>query len=297
MVLINDLFQEAIQRCGELSSEMDKAEAALDGVLSRADDLGATVSSKSEEAHRHLGELTGRLAEAEQELESDPPQAHARLLALAGRAGEVQARVIERLEQVQAGMAELAARRAELETLLETQTEATGVNLDALGQRIHELEEAIAAGLDQSNAALQSFSGALNDAREDWQDRLDDFHDELDRLHDTAVEQAQSYVAGVESTFNEGIDVLVDELANDMLIEPHNQAIDGFMRKFTEEAKAQVAEALAPVRQAMEALGEVSHDEQEALGQNAAEVLKRVEAVLERMERMRPGLALAGRLG
>lgn len=297
MVLINDLFQEAIRRCGELSGEMDKASATVESLLSRAEALGATLAGKGDEAHRRLHELTARLAEAEQELHSDGQQARSRLGELGRRAADLQGGVGELLQHVQLAMGDLAARRAELEGLLENRAEAAGLNLDALGQRIHELEESIARGLEQANAALQSFSGAVKDAREDWQDHLGDFQGELDRLEDTAVEQARSYVAAVESTFSEGIEVLVEELANDMLIEPHDQAIERLLRKFTEEAKGQVAEALAPVRQAMEALAELGSEEQDTLQQDAAEVLKRVEAVLDRMERMRPGLALAGRLG
>lgn len=297
MVLINELFEEAIRRCGELSGELDGAEAAVASVLSRANELGAAVASKSEEAHRHLQELSARLGQAEQDLEEDGQQAQTRLDDLGRRAGEVQVRVGEVLQAVQTGMAELATRRGELEGLLDGQSEATDTNLDALGQRIHDLEASISAGLEQAEASLKAFSGALNDAREDWGDRQDDLMEEMDRVEDNTHTQTQAYITGIEGSFNEEIDVLVDELANDLLIEPHNQAIEGLMQKFTEEAKGQVAEALGPVRLAMEVLGETCSGEQARLQTNAAEVLKKAEAVLDRMERLRPPLALAGRLG
>ena len=297
MVLINDLFQEAVQRCGDLSAEMDKAEAAIETLLAKADALGSAVASKSDEAHRHFQELTARLAQAEDELEQDGQQAQSRLSELGRRAGEVQGRVGELLQAVEAGMTELAGKRAELEGLLESQTEAADTNLDALGQRIHALEESLSAGLEQAETALKSFSSALNDAREDWDDRLDDLVEEMDRVEDSAHEQTQGYVSGIEGAFNEEINVLVDELANDLLIEPHNQAVEGLMQKFTEEAKGQVAEALGPVRQAMEALGEMCTGEQGRLQQNAADILKKAEGVIERLERLRPALALASRLG
>jgi chromosome segregation ATPase len=177
----------------------------------------------------------------------------------------------ELLRAVQAGLAELATRRAQLEAELMARA--------------------------QASASLGAFRAALGQARQEWHRRQDEVTEELARAEEAARGQTRAYVSGIEGPFNDAIDALVAELPHDLLIEPHNQAVAGLMQKLTEEAKGQLGDALGPVRQAMEDLGRTCRAEQDRLQQGTGEILKKAEAALQRLEKMRPAWALAHRLG
>ncbi|HEX6736848.1 MAG TPA: hypothetical protein VF310_01115 [Vicinamibacteria bacterium] len=297
MAEINELFAEAIQRCVEVRGELHHAGDVIDALLARAEALGELVSSRSDESHRELGEISTRWAAAEHHLQDAGAQAAAALRALKGRASQAEEQTEAVVEAAQEHLADLAARRRELESQQEAREEAATTGWRGLTGRVHEVETAVADGLERASAELESFRETLGEAREDCRGDAADLSAALERAEDAAREQVRACVAGIEGPFHHAVDALAAELPHDLLIEAHNQAIAGLMQKLTEDAKAQIVEALGPLRAAMEDLRRGGEEQQGRVQQDTADLLKKAQAALQRLERLRPTWALALRLG
>jgi hypothetical protein len=297
MALIDDLLQQAVRGCGELSGEMERAEGSLDGLLARSQAVGAAVANRTGEARRQLQDLTARLASAERAVHDDGQQTRRVLVDLGQEGRHLEERAGALMRSVRAGLAEMEARRAELEAQQRTRVESSDASAAAITTSIAELEAAVDAGLQEASTAIASFRGELDRAREGWRAQVDAVDAELGRATDATRAQARVYVAAIEGDLEQDIAALAHEVPHDLVIGPHNQAIAGLTQKLTEEAKAELAEALDPVRQALEDLGRGCGGDRERLQQELGEAVKKVEATLQRLVRMRPSWALAQRLG
>jgi hypothetical protein len=81
-------------------------------------------------------------------------------------------------------------------------------------------------------------------------------------------EKVQAYADDVADVLDrQRIEVLVERLVNEMVVAPHNLAIDALGQRFEDEAPAHAQEATAPLRGALEQLAHAGGMHAQALGE------------------------------
>ncbi len=84
-------------------------------------------------------------------------------------------------------------------------------------------------------------------------------------------------------------------LANRMITD-HNQAMEALKQKFAAEAAQDVANAIVPLQQALQRLGELAISESSTFKTRSEEVLQRVRAALPVLEGLKTAFETSSRL-
>jgi len=295
--ILNERLEEAVTRCGELNDEMAETTAAVEAVIAGAEELSQKVESEGDEAHQAFAEVTARLEQVEGQLEEAGADARSRLEALGDAAGETKGKVAELLAKVHAELEELQARQQEQSDGLEDQLEQSGTAATELGEAVGRLQERIGTHLEEAAEAVDEFGQAILAARNEWEDQKNALLDAVSELDDAAGERATACSAAVESLLQAQRAALVDELANQSLLDAHNRAVETVGGKLEQEAPQKLTEALAPLRDAMTALGELCGESRDGLEERSQQVLSRVQEAIAVMERLVPGFEGTSRLG
>jgi ABC-type transporter Mla subunit MlaD len=292
--ILNQLFEDAITRCTEFSEQSLELRAAVDELGGRAQELEGNVSSRTEDVLKHLQSLAERLEAAQDALSTAGDQAKAGLDALASRAGEVKSDAESLLSRIHAGIEELGARRQELADALESEVEGAGEEVEKFAEQADAVESALDAALDQAQATIERFGDAIEAAREEWVARRESVETALADLEERAAAQVREYVETVDEVLQSQGTVL-STLVNEGLVAPHQsamEALEGLVKGAADGIKSDAE----PLVQALRALGEVCRDQQEALGQQADEILKQVEQTVGVLERVTPVVQSTDRL-
>src|SRR5262245_23045241 len=121
---INELFEEGITRCRELSDEADEAMNAIDRMAERAEALTRRVEEEGEEACRRLRELTHALEEAGTEVESSTSQAVEALAGFDTAADGLRGSLADLTARIESALAEVAARKDDVERTVDAQMDS-----------------------------------------------------------------------------------------------------------------------------------------------------------------------------
>jgi chromosome segregation ATPase len=295
--IINERLEEAVTRCGELNDEMAETSAAVDAVIEHADELSGKIASEGDDAHRAFEEVASKLEQVEEQLEAAGTEARSKLEALGTAAEETKGKVGELLAKVHAEIEELQARETDLAGQLEGELEQTGTAAADMGEAVGTLQEHIGTHLEEAAAAVDEFGQAILAARNEWEEQKNALLDAVADLDESAAEQATACVAAVEALMEAQRVALVDDLANQSLLEAHNRAVAAVGAKLEEEVPQKVMDALGPLRDAMSALGEMCDESGEGLEERSQQVLAKVQEAIGLMEQLVPRFESANRLG
>jgi hypothetical protein len=144
---------------------------------------------------------------------------------------------------------------------------------------------------------VDEFGQAILAARQEWEDQKNELLDAVADLDEAAGEHATAAAASVEALMEAQRVALVDELANQSLLDAHNRAVAAVAARLEEEAPQKMADAVAPLREAMTALGELCAESEEGLEERSQQVLAKVQEALGLMEQLAPRFRSAERLG
>lgn len=151
---INELFEEGVTRCGELTDAADEALDAIDEMAKRAEGLVDRVAEEGQEACQHLRELVGRLAGAEDALQSAHAAAGGGLELLAGKAAELETEAGDLLDRVKTTLAEVESRQQEVDAALYAQLASTQQDFQELLQRTQDAQAQAEEELQQASQRI-----------------------------------------------------------------------------------------------------------------------------------------------
>jgi ABC-type transporter Mla subunit MlaD len=295
---LNEALEEAVHHCEELSQQVESANDVLDALADRAEDLTATVERETEEARDQMQDLAARLEEGEQALEAAGAEARSRFEGLATEAAHVKDDVAEMLSQVKQALESLGERQDELGEQLQSRTDEASQHVQDVAGPTGDAQEAIAERLARAGEALASFRESLESAREEWSERRASLLGALAGLEERARAQADAYAAEIEELLdNQRTDVLVQHLANDLLIARHNQSIAALGESFERKAPERSAQAQEILSAALAALAQLATQEQTDTGAAATGIQERAARVADLVARIGPALQAAGALG
>jgi chromosome segregation ATPase len=282
---INQLFEEGIARSGELTDAADEAMNAIDALLKGAEGLTTRVEEEAHEVGQHLRDLVSRLDHAEGELEGARGEAENALHGLLAKASELKATVTDLLERVKKNMADLDAQHDRVDEALTSQMSSAQSDFTGLAQKTHDLEEEADHHLTEAAAALSAFRSAIDAARTELAHKREDWSAAMESLETHAHEQANAWVAGLQSLLSRQATAMV-EAANAMVTH-HNEAMNDLKHRFVEQSPQDLTSALEPLRTALDHLKEDAGTRQQALTAHAqalGQAATRSESVLHAIQ-------------
>ena len=116
----------------------------------------------------------------------------------------------------------------------------------------------------------------------------------LEGLETEIDEQVQAVAAGFEDSL--AAQIAAFQALGEKLVEDHNDVVEKFVARYTEQAFEELETAVAPLKDAMAALETLCQERQGTLESRLGEVTEKLTTVSGLLERVRPALQLAGRL-
>ena len=294
MTQINDLFQEAIERCGDLAGKAADGRAAVEDLVDNARDLGEAAESAAEELRGRIDELKAQVAQVRDALTEAMEGGCSSLAALRDGADETRALAAERQSGVDQALGELASQQQGAAEQAADDAEASAEHVRAFVERLGQLQEGLVAAADEAGEAVDALNSAVDAARRDWQVQKDAVAKALEALQSAVSTSAELYAKEIQDLLeHERTEVLVGELANTASIPAYNATIDVLRARFDEEPTARAASDLADAAAALDALEKTCREQAEALAQWSQHVRAEAEASTGRAEALRPVAAAA----
>ena len=295
---LNELFEEAIGRCEELSDDAQTAADAIESMVDSAEQLADRVASEGQETQRALQQLSQGLEQAEEGVTGAIDGAKAGLDGLVSKASDVQSTVGEAVGRIKDALGELESLREELHGRLEQQGQDATEDVEQIAERLSTLQEGLSKRIEEASEAVKELSDAVTSAQEDWVEKRDALLEAIDGFEKDAQEATEKYATEIGDILdNQRIEVLVRKLANEMLIGKHNEAIEVLGQRFEEEVPDALPERLQPLAAAVTELKELCAQHQAALQEKAEEVRGRVDKAAAALERIAPALESAQQIG
>jgi len=142
------------------------------------------------------------------------------------------------------------------------------------------------------------FTDAVSTAQKEWTEKKDLLIGAMDDVETGVREQTGKYCAEIEDLLDkQRVDILVQKLANEMLIWKHNEAIDVIEERFEKEPKEQAAEAMEPLLEALQELERLCGEHEQALGDKSGEIRDKVAEAVQIAQAVQPVLKSGERLG
>jgi chromosome segregation ATPase len=292
---LNELLEEASGQCSALSDDLDDTVQAVKSIVTRAEDVWEAASKGGEDTRRRLSDLVSRLDDAESALEDARGDAAGALDDLSSKAEGLKGRVGELLEKVHEGLRELQEHEQQIGDDIDSRMQAAGADYEALAQRIQDVKQAIDDDLQQAAQAIADFRDAVGQARADLQQKQQEWAKAVDDLEEDATEQTEAWVTGIQDLLTDQTRAMID--AANKMIERHNQTMDLLKQRFAEEAADEVATAITPLQEKLEALVELAETKKGELSARSSDALQRVQAALPVLEQLKAAFESTGRLG
>ena len=279
MAVLNELLEEAITRCTDVTQQADTMREALQALTQRAHDLQAALASESESTHRAYQDAAARLQAAEAQMETVAGAALDGMQGLRGAAGVVRGRVSALLAAARQSAAAVEADKDRLAGQLESRTRVTVTALQELTARVAALQEEAHADLGQAAATIQAFRGATEEARAAFAAGQAQVMAALDGIDAFAREQT----AAVKEAMNEGAQATSETivaLAN-LMLEAHNGAVAIVLDRVANETGDHADEALGATSGTFENLGAAGAAGEEAVVAQGATLRSALQADAE----------------
>lgn len=271
-VEINELFEEGITRCRELSDEADEAMNAIDRMAERAEALTRRVEEEGQEASRRLRELTHALEEAGTELESSTSQAEEALAGFDTAVEGLRGALDELVARAESVSTELASRKDEIERSVDAQMDSVRQALQDLEKRAGEATSEMEHQARATVTAVVQLGHVVDGDRRETAQKLQDWAAAGQELTTAAQEAATAWTAGLSGLRERQATALVE--AGNAMVDMHNEAMEALAQRFGEQAPREVEAAVASLLDAVGDLGEEAIEAQKELAASAqAEVV------------------------
>jgi putative membrane protein len=293
--IINDLLEEAAQRCQELTEAANEASARVDELVASTGALEDRLAEGAEDAHGAFREAAAVLAAVGTELrtlETQVPDAFERLGEQAGAVEDVAEGVAPAVE---GETTRLEQQQQRVAAALEARTDRLEAEAQALAERVVRAQAETVERLEEAGRSVDALRASLDSAHQGMAEAQAALLDRWSAGQEALAGQVTACAGAIGDGLDAAADALV-EAANRML-NAHNQAVVTVRQKLTEEAPAALSPAFEPVRAAIFELTELCSAEGVDLEGRAQDILGRVQEALGAVSRILPVLNLAGRLG
>jgi predicted nucleic acid-binding Zn-ribbon protein len=294
LAILNELLAEAASRAVTLAGDAQDAGAIVDDLRQGAESLIETLDEEAGESHQRLQELQTKLQAAEGALEQAGQRARTGLQGLTQEALSVQSRIGDLAAALKGHLADLDSRRSELAAPFEQEASAAARDFGQVLQVTQEVKAGAEESLTEAAAAVASLRAAVADARDDLEAHRQQLFEGFAALESAAHDQARLYVESMGRALTAQTKALFD--LDRRLKDAHNATVVPLRKTFAEEAVTRLVSSAAAVRAALESLGALGGDYEQALLDECTSVLDRLDgaaaslarsqALMESMERL-----------
>lgn len=292
---INELFEEGITRCGELTDAADEALDAIDEMAKEAEELAQRVEDEGKEACQHLRDLVGRLDAAEGTLESGRARAGSALENLTSKAVDLKTEAGELLERVKKSLAEVESRQEELDAALDGQMASAQQDFQELALKTQDAQSKAEQELQEAAQRVGALRTAIEAARAEFAQKQQGWNDAVHEVETTVQEKANDWVDGLNELLRRQSEALV--AAANTMVDQHNEAMEGVKRRFVEQAPQELGDALDLVEAALTTLGGEAAECGQRLSSEAQQLEQWVAAALPTVAPIQTALDSAAGLG
>jgi chromosome segregation ATPase len=289
MPLLNQLLEEAVTRCQELSQQAGETGDVADTVLDRSRQLGARVADEGRAALSRFQEVGRALEEAEDKLGAAEEAARRRLERVDARAEEARAEAAKLLDDVEGVRGELESARERTAADLEHQVEEAEERMAELARQIGELGQATQSQVAEALEDMTALGRTVAALRAALPEALLRLHGDLEGLEEAASQAVDQVLDAFEDSMQAHVDGFA-ELGQTLAAE-HNRSVQALVKAFTQDAVAELGDALEPLRRATAALEQLADSGGEAVVARTAEISAAVDVVGTLLGRIHPALA------
>ena len=251
---LNELFEEGITRCGELTDAVDAAMDAIDETTDQAREVAERVLEEGREARQHLRDLALRMDQAEESIGAARKDAEGSVHGLAGRTAELKTELRDLLERVKHAASQLETQKGRLDDSLDAHTATAQGDLAGLTEMTRELDSAASRRLDDAGQAIEGYRTRIEAAQAELAQKREAWMTALDRLATIAHQQTEVWVAGLQKLLQRQSTAMV--AAVNVMVDRHNDTMDVIKDEFAVQAPQDAAAALEPLEASLRALGE-----------------------------------------
>ena len=286
---MNELLEEAVTRCADLTREADDLRSTIEGVRQRAQDLEERLEEAAGRSHRLTEDVGGRLDAAEGRVSSAVSAALGGMEELRTAASDTRGRVAQLLQAARASAGGIEEEKARLAGLLEERTSATTAAVADVAARARQLDADAAAHLDRAAACVDAFRAAVAEARDAVAEGKAALVAALDGVAEGARERAAAVIEAIDQGSEATAQVRV-ALANTMLKE-HNDAVGVVLGRVADETSDHADEVVPPLGAVLEALSAICADGGASVRGRADGALAQIRMALQLAQGLQPSLA------
>jgi hypothetical protein len=294
MAELNELFEEAASLSLDFASEVTQAVEAVTQMRDNANKVQQKAEAETEELKKAIDALESFMDTADDELQQARQRADGGLDALVTRAAGVKAEIDALVAAVTRGAAALEARKKELQEAVTAQMETAAEDFQGRAAQGQAVDEAARKGLQEAQAALNTFRQTVQQARTDLDARMTKWQEAVDDLTGAAAKEADDWVDGLQLLLETSVAHLFTG-ANESVAR-HNQSMAALKETFITEASDALDASVVPLLDQFANLMELAERRQGELPAKAAEILNKIQGLLGEMAGARTALDCTDRL-
>jgi SMC interacting uncharacterized protein involved in chromosome segregation len=267
---MNLLLEEGVTRSQELTDAADEALRDVDQMAQAAAELAQRLEEESREACQRMRDLATHLEQAEGAIETARSQAEHGLEAVTTEAGAMKAAAADLLARVRTSLDQVESRTQEVDASIDTEMAGAQQGFQDTAHHVQETGQHAEQELAEAGRALQAVHEAVAAAHTAFADKRETWSAALQQLTSAAHTHADAWTHSLDALLERQAGAIV-EVTNGM-INLHNQAMEEARQRFVDQAPQELADALQPVEDGFERLGQEAAQRSQDLASEAAQL-------------------------
>lgn len=285
MAQMNELLEQAVGECENLTKETDTLIEVVGQVIGGAGELASRVEEEGVQTSKNLVELAAMLSYGENGLKSRAENARSQMDSLQKRAEEVESKVQGMLEGVEQSLKELAEQKSRLSSSLRSAHDKAEDDLEKLAVAVKELEDAAVKQLAEAEKTIDTFKADVDTIREAFHDKKDEIKDAIEALENRHRERLEGLVEDFDELVGDG-EAQVNEL-QEKLNQAAEQWVETLMAMFTETVPEALEDVFDTLKEGFELFERVQGASEELIG-GVGEVTDKADEFMKMMETIEP---------
>lgn len=280
---MEEALEAAEEQANELTKQLVATSKVLEDIVDNAKEVDEKVKSETADLQTTLKELSDRLDAVEGEIKTAREAATSQLESAGKKAEGAKGELGDLLAKVKESMTELEKTKTDIEKSLDTQYDAAAKDFEELHEQITQYDTLVTKGLGEGKKAIADCRQAIDDAQKALGQKYQGWVEATNKLSDAATEQANAWVKAAQELLDAHAKAIVD--AGNGMLEAHNKSMETLKTKFDSEADQELANALKPLEQKIEALGQKATARKGELGTKAQGILDAIQALLPEIQK------------
>ncbi|HEY7410742.1 MAG TPA: hypothetical protein VII13_08380 [Vicinamibacteria bacterium] len=269
--LLNQLIEEAAEKCTQLFKLMVEAEGHIDTIEENVRTVGEKVETEVDQVKAAFKRAVAALGKAETTIEQAGDKAKGELDDVVAKAGTVAKEITDLAAQVDKAEGALEQAKTTLTTRIETGVQGLETDIGEYGTAAKKAGDDLAEDAKNLSEALKTFSSTVDAPRTELAEQHEAWSDALDGLIDAATAQFDA----VGKALGEGADAQAAGMLSmtNAIIVAHTEVMEKIDEKFATEAETSLNTSMGALLQTLVSLVEITGTRQEQVRDHGGTIL------------------------